>query len=552
MIDPQGQANKWIKTFEKQNHLKIIKLTDVSYIKILEQAITSGMPVILENVGEDIDAALDPILTKNIFKQQNIWYLKLGDNLLEYSDDFRFYITTRLRNPHYLPEVAVKVTLLNFMLTFQGLQDQLLGIVVAQERPELEEKKNSMIVESAHNKKMLKEIEDKILEVLSTSEGNILEDETAIKILSSSKVLSEEIQEKQKLAAVTEIEIDNARNLYIPVCKHSAVLFFCISDLANIDSMYQYSMTWFINLYNQSITNSTKSPALELRLQYLNDHFTNSIYQNICRSLFEKDKLIFSLVLTVSILKYQNMIDEETWIFFLTGEVSLENPFPNPAPEWLSEKSWSEIVRASSLKGLENFTNSFKSNIAEWKKFYDITNPAQEAFPAPFQNIKGLARLVILRCIRPDKIVPAVQSYIVEEMGPKFLEPPQFNIEESYNDSNCCSPLIFILSPGSDPMASLIKFAVDKSINKTSLMTISLGQGQGPIASQMINKALETGQWVVLQNCHLSASWMKELDRICDEVIVPETANEEFRLWLTSYPSRDFPAAILQNGEYEF
>jgi len=79
-------------------------------------------------------------------------------------------MTTRLRNPHYLPEVSVKVTLLNFMITPQGLQDQLLGIVAAKEKPELEEKKNQLIVESAANKNKLKEIEDEILRVLSTSE----------------------------------------------------------------------------------------------------------------------------------------------------------------------------------------------------------------------------------------------------------------------------------------------------------------------------------------------------------------------------------------------
>ena len=91
--------------------------------------------------------------------------IRLGDATLEYSHDFRFYITTKLRNPHYLPETSVKVTLLNFMITKEGLQDQLLGIVVALERPDLEEEKSQLIIQSAENKRQLKEIEDKILEV---------------------------------------------------------------------------------------------------------------------------------------------------------------------------------------------------------------------------------------------------------------------------------------------------------------------------------------------------------------------------------------------------
>lgn len=82
-------------------------------------------------------------------------------------------------------------------------------------------------------------------------QGNILEDETAIKVLSSSKTLSEEISAKQEIASKTEMLIDETRNGYKPVASHSSILFFCISDLANIDPMYQYSLTWFINLYNQ-------------------------------------------------------------------------------------------------------------------------------------------------------------------------------------------------------------------------------------------------------------------------------------------------------------
>lgn len=108
----------------------------------------------MENLGEDLDAVLEPLLLRQVFKQGAGMCIKLGDSVVEYNDNFRFYMTTKLRNPHYLPEIAVKVTLLNFMITPDGLQDQLLGIVVAKERPDLEAEKNQLIVQGAENKRL--------------------------------------------------------------------------------------------------------------------------------------------------------------------------------------------------------------------------------------------------------------------------------------------------------------------------------------------------------------------------------------------------------------
>jgi len=117
------------------------KLTDANYLRTLENSIQFGVPVLLENVGESLDPALNPILLKQTYVKGNTTYIKLGDQAIEYNPNFYFYITTKYRNPHYLPELSTKVTLINFMITYEGLNDQLLGIIVKKERPDLEEEK---------------------------------------------------------------------------------------------------------------------------------------------------------------------------------------------------------------------------------------------------------------------------------------------------------------------------------------------------------------------------------------------------------------------------
>lgn len=92
MIDPQSQANKWIKNMEKENNMNVIRLMQSDYTRILENAIQFGQPILLENIGEQIDAVLEPILLKQIFKQGGAMCIKLGDNIVEYNKEFRFSI----------------------------------------------------------------------------------------------------------------------------------------------------------------------------------------------------------------------------------------------------------------------------------------------------------------------------------------------------------------------------------------------------------------------------------------------------------------------------
>nr|XP_012232176.1 PREDICTED: dynein heavy chain 7, axonemal-like isoform X1 [Linepithema humile] len=547
MIDPQSQANKWVRNMEKRNNISIIRLSQHDYVRILENAIQLGQPILLENVEEKLDAVLEPILLKQTFRHGGALCIKVGDAVVEYNANFRLYITTKLRNPHYLPEIAVKVTLLNFMITPSGLEDQLLGIVVARERPDLESEKNVLIVQGAANKKMLKETEDKILEVLSVAEGNILEDEEAIDILTSSKNLSDDIHAKQAAMEVTEKSIDVARLQYKPIAAYSTILFFTIASLANIDPMYQYSLIWFVNLFNLAITNTEPADNVPQRLKDLTKYFTYSLYVNICRSLFEKDKLLFTLLLVINLRKMSE--EPETaaqWLFLLTGGIGLDNPYANPA-EWLLVKQWDELCRLDNIKGFEGIRKFFSESTGEWKKIFDSREPQKEPFPAPYDGLNLFERLLILRCIRPDKMISAVQIFVEEQLGAQYMEAPPFDLASSYADSDCCIPLIFVLTPGADPAQTLLAFADEQGYGADRLFYLSLGQGQGPIAEGLIREGVFHGNWVVLQNCHLAKSWMPTLEKIC-EGLIPDTIHPDFRLWLTSYPAEHFPTTVLQNG----
>jgi dynein heavy chain len=282
-------------------------------------------------------------------------------------------------------------------------------------------------------------------------------------------------------------------------------------------------------------------------LKNLQEHFTYNLYSNVCRSLFEKDKLLFSFVLCSSLLISRNELNYDEYMFFLTGGVGLENKLKNPT-SWLVDKSWDEICRCDDLPSFKGFREHFTKNSDKWRELYDNKEPQLAKFPEPFhEKLNQFQKMIVIRCICPDKITPTVTEFVKLNLGQKFIEPPPFDLAKSYNDSNCTIPLVFILSPGADPMNQLLKFSQDKGFDGNKFNAISLGQGQGVIASRLITEAQANGSWVCLQNCHLAVSWMTALEKICED-LRPENTNPEFRLWLTSYPSDKFPVTVLQNG----
>ncbi|CCW67051.1 unnamed protein product [Phytomonas sp. Hart1] len=548
MVDPQTQANKWIRQTYRDS-LEVLKPNQKDLIKRIEYCIRVGRPVLLENIGEEIDASLSPLLDKQIFTQGGIEMIRISETAIPWNAKFRFFMTTKRSNPHYIPEVVMRVTLLNFFITPQGLEEQLLGVVVGQERKELETRRSDLIQMNAAMKADLVHIQKTILRKMEEVQGDMLDDVELIEYLKESKEKTAEIVSKMAEAEEAEISINSSREEYRPIAQHSSCLYFCCSNLSNVDPMYQYSLQWFVQLFIVGIEQATAADEIEKRLFNLKDYFTYSFYQNISRSLFEKHKLMFSFYLCLSILRQSNDIIEEELRFLLHGPSMIEAPSePNPDPGWLAPTVWSELCYLGNhFMELRDFVRHLAENSGYYYDVLFSSNAEYESFYSSWGGeLTPLRRMMILRCIRPDKLVEAVHFFVVNTMGDRFIRPPPFDLLVSFKDSTAITPLIFVLSQGADPYGDWKRFAEGQGMGK-KLYDISLGQGQGPRAERMLREAMESGAWVLLQNCHLATSWMPTLESIVESMPM-SVIHPNFRLWLTSMPNPYFPVSVLQNG----
>lgn len=205
MIDPQMQANNWIKNMEREIDKTKVKEVDPSSDKvmnIIEQAISYGNVVILENIGEEIDPSIEPVLNKSLKKVAGKYMIYLGEKEVLYNTNFRFYMTTKLSNPKYKAEVSTRVTLVNFTVKQKGLEEQLISVVIQKMEFTLEKSKNDLVLKKASNESKLRQLDDDILRMLQEAKGSLIDDENLIKALDKSKETEEEVRHQIETSLV--------------------------------------------------------------------------------------------------------------------------------------------------------------------------------------------------------------------------------------------------------------------------------------------------------------------------------------------------------------
>ncbi|XP_063093605.1 dynein axonemal heavy chain 14 [Cavia porcellus] len=451
LIDPHKQALTWIRHVEGPG-LQELSTEDSLLPKKLENAMKMGASVLLQILSETLSPVLKATLKKDIYQKRGQYFIRIDDSELPYNSQFRLYLFTEIDNPHFLPSVYNFVTMVNFTVTFQGLQDQLLSTVVSHEVPHLEKQHSQLLEQIALDAIMLEELEEKTLDLLQNSQGCMLDDEEIIDTLRKCKMTSNEIAKRIEATEKAENEIQATREKYLPIASRGVLLYFLAAGLARVDHMYQFSLSWFCQVFVSSVVsknrgqehglktekmslkkvneikNISEVPNLENEKNALDEHIKNAIdaltrniFKVVSSALFNQHKLCFSFWLCTAIMQNNTdgnlrpdgigFLPEEEWKLFLYSSIliNIENILSKPRLDdifeicknqhlqWLSVSQWRQCQHIGwQLEPFSLLCKSLLSNPPQWDAFknskavYSLMSIAFCSETAPPESMKPL------------------------------------------------------------------------------------------------------------------------------------------------------------------
>jgi dynein heavy chain len=582
LIDPQGQAHRWITKRHKTDNLIITSFEHRYFKAHVETALQDGKPLLIEDCGEEIDPLLDNVLAKNFIHSGRLVQVSLAGREVIISDGFCMYFTTKLANPRFSPETFAKTAVIEFSVTQFGLEEQLLNEVIRKERGSVELERQRLLEQVAELRKMLLDLENLLLEQLRSSEGNLLENTTLISTLASTKQKSQENKESLNSAMETNQKLTLSREEYRPVAVRGAVIYFLIQEMSMVNPMYQVSLDQFLGKFKESMEKAPESNSPKTRVTNIINTLTELCWAYMVRGLYEKDKLLFCLQLALkidmSLPPEKNPIDASDYQTFIKAGAALSAASAANMDEPLGdvfEPVRDNIIALSTLNSLRGFITHISGATSEWARLMASPSPEEDPLPnfgqTKPEEVKPFTKALIIRCLRPDRAIFAAKNYITQFLGPSFTEYPNVSLDNVAIEAGNKSPVIFLLSAGSDP-TPLIEEAARRA--KKELNTVSMGQGREEFAENFINHSKAKGEWVLLQNCHLGLRYMETLfemykaDALNAAVAKAETdkdadkpeagkkpdksketakvTHEDYRLWITTEVHPNFPISLLQ------
>mmetsp|Transcript_11627 Transcript_11627/g.17624 ORF Transcript_11627/g.17624 Transcript_11627/m.17624 type:complete len:694 (+) Transcript_11627:3247-5328(+) len=320
-----------------------------------------------------------------------------------------------------------------------------------------------------------------------------------------------------------------------------------------VNWMYNTSLQQFLGLFDYAIDFSPKAQLIKDRVGNITQWLTRRVYRYINRGLFERDKVTFKLMMATKILIKDGKLTPADVSLLLKAGAGIDDR--NKPFSWMDQKTWLNLKALSKHKFATEHMSFFKElperitrNEPLWKKWIDENEP--ESAPVPDYeekisadiNIGHFIHLCLVRAMREDRTLLASNQFIREVLGEEYVMPVTDQISSLFEESMPNMPVLYLLSAGADPTGAIDEFAKKKRQFPTG--KVSMGEEQEIPAAQLIDQGIQSGKWVVLNNCHLSLEFMAKME----DILFPKDKeiHEDFRLWITCSPHNDFPLGLLQ------
>ena len=397
---------------------------------------------------------------------------------------------------------------------------------------------------------------------------------------------------KQKVAAATSDAIQITSNKYRTVGARASLLFFLLNSLFKIHTYYVCDLESFVTIYMRSIRLTGEPAAILLgkvevvdeegdekdaeegdgeegdgdgdddgevkdeglqaeidsaikdRCTTLIASVQKCVYDFIRRGLLEKDKLTVATMLTLKIALDEKRIPKKKIDYLIESPLNVDAERPEIIEEYMADIQWKRAIVLETLgRPFEGFGERLQDDADQWAKWIEHSNPEDAPIPG-MKNIEQFDRLMVLRALRPDRLVVGLKVYVRGELGNDYVDQPPFDMNEAFQETSNTTPMFFVLFPGVDPTVWIEEQGEKEgfTIAKGNLVSISMGEGQESVAMTAMDRLAADGGWIFLQNLHLMEQWTPLMERKLEKLA--ETSHKDFRVFTNAEPP---PFSFLNN-----
>ncbi|KAJ9053275.1 dynein heavy chain [Entomophthora muscae] len=553
IIDPSGQATAFLANEYKDRKITVTSFLDDSFLKNLESALRFGNPLLIQDV-ENLDPILNPVLNRELRRTGGRVLIRLGGQDIDFSPAFMLFLSTRDPSVNFPPDVCSRVTFVNFTVTRGSLQSQCLNKVLKTESPETDRKRTDLVKLQGEFRLRLRHLEKSLLQALSESKGNILDDDTVIDTLETLKREAGEVARKVQETDTIIQEVETVLQGFTPLAQACSSIFFVMDQLNMLHHFYQFSLDFFYDIFNfilgdnQNLKGVTDQAA---RLAILSRDLFSEAFRRTSLTLLHDDHITFATLLAhIALRSTSDAISEEDYGFFIgSNEIITDasmsvSAFPS---DLFSEEVTSALNQLSNLAGFDDLPIQVSSNLEAWTSFAaDYTDLASvpHCWVGPENETETQAlfrKLLVVKCVHPDQLISASSSFVERVFGPRFFSQSELDFRSlTLEEVKPNTPVALCSVPGYDASHRVDNLASEASVRCSS---VAMGSAEGfSLADQAITNAIKNGTWVLLKNVHLAPSWLGQLEKKLHSL----KPHKSFRLFLTMETNPKVPVNLLR------